>query len=303
MSVRRTRKAMFGAEHNPLTKDVIMSAGTLRLRIAKNKNPKPRKKPGPGQSTSAKSASASMSCERLMRLAKSELDTSMQFEIKAHSMACRSALSFFRAGQALSLVYEKATNEKNWVKLQDDYNIPRTTAWECLELFKRAGSESAVDGFTIAEALKKFKIRQSKKNSAAKATSLVSNQAVCDDSTTAAEGEATDARPPAADDGKTADREGDDAADPAAKLPDDVNDTPETGGPDPSDVEPKAEKEEPTDAPLEAIDAILAWLEILEQAIKETTIEPDSRAELCNKIEKARKFLYRIDRAVKSELI
>lgn len=75
----------------------------------------------------------------------------------------RSTIPTFRAGRALAIAQEKLKADRGWVEWLKAHNISRTTAWEAVELFKRAGSEEAITDMTLTQAKIKFKITRSRK--------------------------------------------------------------------------------------------------------------------------------------------
>jgi hypothetical protein len=70
--------------------------------------------------------------------------------------------SIFQAGRALKLAHDQFTKKRAWGKWLKQQGIPRTSAWEAIELFEQAKTEDAVANLTRVQALKKFGIRKTR---------------------------------------------------------------------------------------------------------------------------------------------
>ena len=68
--------------------------------------------------------------------------------------------SIFQAGRALRLARDYFKETRDWGNWLKQHRIPRTSAWESIELFEKAKTEEAVANLTRNEALKKFGIRK-----------------------------------------------------------------------------------------------------------------------------------------------
>jgi len=82
---------------------------------------------------------------------------------EALQLARRSTVQTFWAGCALLVAHEKLKAERRWVRWLKEHNIPRTSAWEAEELFKRCGSEEAIAGLTLTQAKNKYRITKTVK--------------------------------------------------------------------------------------------------------------------------------------------
>jgi hypothetical protein len=72
----------------------------------------------------------------------------------------RSTVQIFRAGHALSIARRKVKAEKwgEWGRWLATHNLKRTTAWEAIQLYERAGSEDAIANLTPGEAKRQYDI-------------------------------------------------------------------------------------------------------------------------------------------------
>ncbi|MBY0522787.1 MAG: hypothetical protein K2R98_05295 [Gemmataceae bacterium] len=68
--------------------------------------------------------------------------------------------SIFQAGRALKLARDQFLETREWTKWLKAQGIPRTSAWEAIELFEKARVEDAVANLTRSEALRKFGVRK-----------------------------------------------------------------------------------------------------------------------------------------------
>jgi hypothetical protein len=98
--------------------------------------------------------------ERLARYAKTGLDEANRLDREAMVIGRRSTVEIFRVGRALSIARRKVKTEKwgDWGRWLTEHEIKRTTAWEAVELFERAGSEEAIANLTASQAKKKYGI-------------------------------------------------------------------------------------------------------------------------------------------------
>jgi hypothetical protein len=83
---------------------------------------------------------------------------------EATSLGRKSTVQMFRAGRALSLARSKVPAGQGWIECLKIAGIPRTNAWEAMQLFERAGSEEAVSSLTPTEAKHKFGVTKPKRD-------------------------------------------------------------------------------------------------------------------------------------------
>lgn len=101
---------------------------------------------------------------------------------KAKKSAYKATLAIFRAGKWLTLAHERFIDEGRgqWTAFFKENDLPRTTAWEAEELFKRAKSEDAIPQLTPTQAKRQFAVvkeKQAQTPSTAKSVSSVKRQA------------------------------------------------------------------------------------------------------------------------------
>ncbi len=77
---------------------------------------------------------------------------------EASILARRSTAQTYRAGRALSLAKNKLKTLKAWGKWQQEHDLPRTSVWEAVELFRKAPSEEAIEHLTPQKAKEQFGI-------------------------------------------------------------------------------------------------------------------------------------------------
>lgn len=94
--------------------------------------------------------------DALGRYAAAELAESSRLEDEAVGIGRRSAVHLFRAGRALHLARERLKAGGEWCGWQARHGIARTSAWEAIGLFERAGDEATVAGLTISAAKAHF---------------------------------------------------------------------------------------------------------------------------------------------------
>jgi hypothetical protein len=96
--------------------------------------------------------------ERLADYAIKGLEQAKVFEVEANLVARKSTVQLFRAGHALHILQEKLKGDSQWCSWLKEHRIPRTNAWEAIQLFIRAKTESAVTDLTPGEAKQKYGI-------------------------------------------------------------------------------------------------------------------------------------------------
>lgn|GEM_PF-3543975 len=69
-------------------------------------------------------------------------------------------MQIFRSGHALAIARQKVKSERwgEWGRWQEEHNLKRTTAWEAIQLYERAGSEEAIANLTPSQAKRRFGI-------------------------------------------------------------------------------------------------------------------------------------------------
>lgn len=77
----------------------------------------------------------------------------------ARDRLCGVPVSIFQAGLALRLSRDQFKKERAWGKWLKEHGIPRTSAWEAIQLFEKAKTEESVANMTRSQALKKFDVR------------------------------------------------------------------------------------------------------------------------------------------------
>lgn len=78
---------------------------------------------------------------------------------QAESLARKSTIQFFRAGQALHVAHKHFKKKREWSAWLEKVGIARTTAWEAMTLCKKA-SEEEVAIYAKDEALRRFGVRK-----------------------------------------------------------------------------------------------------------------------------------------------
>jgi hypothetical protein len=294
-------------------KDVIMGTRSKQTNGSERaRKPNSRKHIDRAPDTNGESPEASMSVESLMKLGAAEFGEFSRLDEEAMGLARRSTIAFFRAGRAWSLAKGKVS-DRTWGKLLDKHNIPRSSAWEAIELFNRAEQEEAISGMTRAAALKKFDIRQPKKASATSAANNVPDRTDQDDDEPAeADSEEQDERGAADEDEvedenevedddevEDEDEEADDDAD-EDEVEDEDDDADEDEVESDEDEVENDEDESDEDAdqaqpssPLEAMDEVLAWLDTVDRAIAEIDLDLD-HDEFLEKVQQAQDRLVAI---------
>ena len=107
---------------------------------------------------------SSWSLDRLAAYISGKLGESKGFEIQATVLSRKSALAVFRAGRALVIARQKTKEQKvKWTVWLKERNIPRTNAFEAMELFDGAVYRGTIAKFGLTEAKKKFCSPKSKR--------------------------------------------------------------------------------------------------------------------------------------------
>lgn len=94
----------------------------------------------------------------LFEQARSNIKQGNALEARALGFLRKTTLHVFEAGRALDEAQKILKSEKIWCAWCKRYDIPRTTAWETIQLFLRAKEPSAIEGLPITEAKIKFDI-------------------------------------------------------------------------------------------------------------------------------------------------
>jgi hypothetical protein len=124
-----------------------------------------------------------LSLMELGLFAREEIGNYKRWVRKAKKYAFKATLAIFRAGKCLTLAHERLIDEGRgqWTAFLKENDLPRTTAWEAEELFKRAKTEDAVHQLTPTQAKRQFavvKVKQIQTPSTAKRLSSVKKEAV-----------------------------------------------------------------------------------------------------------------------------
>lgn len=93
-------------------------------------------------------------------------------------LAKKSTVEVFRAGQALVLARNQIAKDRAWGKWLKEKGIPRTTAWEAIQLVEKAEKEEAVADLTPPEAFKRFGVRKTRTKAVKTADSTEDNDIV-----------------------------------------------------------------------------------------------------------------------------
>lgn len=104
--------------------------------------------------------------DALGRYVAAELAESARLDGEARDLVRRSAVHLFRAGRALHLARERLKAAGEWCGWQTRHGIARTSAWEAIELYERAGNEEAVAGLAISEAKTQFGVTRGRTEAA-----------------------------------------------------------------------------------------------------------------------------------------
>src|SRR5207248_903675 len=105
---------------------------------------------------------------------------------RAKQSAHKATAAIFRLGRWLSQAHTHLLDagRGEWTAFLAENEIPRTTAWEAEELFRRAKTEEAVSRMTPTEAKRKFKVVPPKKKTTSEPTvhSVKASRATADSS-------------------------------------------------------------------------------------------------------------------------
>jgi hypothetical protein len=98
--------------------------------------------------------------ELLGTYAETGLSEATRFQKESIQLGRRSTVQVFRSGHALSIAQRKVKAEKwgVWGRWLGSHNIKRTTAWEAIKLYQRAGSEEAIAHLMPWEAKRRYGI-------------------------------------------------------------------------------------------------------------------------------------------------
>lgn len=112
-----------------------------------------------------KVADEDLSLKKLGLFAREEFDEYRKWRRRAKKSAHKATLAIFRMGRWLSQANDRLINagRGKWTAFLSENDLPRTTAWEAEELFRRAKTEAAVSKMTPTEAKRKFKVVPPKK--------------------------------------------------------------------------------------------------------------------------------------------
>src|SRR5262249_40437737 len=91
------------------------------------------------------------STDRLAEYVHAKLDEARHVDNMAQQLAKRSSVQVFRAGHALSIVRDRLKVSRAWERWLKEHGIRKTSAWEAIELCRRAQTEEAVKILTITE--------------------------------------------------------------------------------------------------------------------------------------------------------
>jgi hypothetical protein len=96
--------------------------------------------------------------------AQEEFDEYRKWRRRSKKAACKATAAIFRLGRWLSQAHDRLLNDGRgkWTAFLAENEVPRTTAWEAMELFRRAGSEEAVSRMTPTEAKRHFGVVEEK---------------------------------------------------------------------------------------------------------------------------------------------
>lgn len=119
-----------------------------------------------------KVADEDLSLMELGLFAREEFDKYRKWRRRAKKSAHKATAAIFRLGRWLSQAHTHLLNagRGEWTAFLAENEIPRTTAWEAEELFRRAKTEDAVGGMTPTEAKRKFKVVPTKKKATSEPT-------------------------------------------------------------------------------------------------------------------------------------
>lgn len=112
-----------------------------------------------------KVADEDLSLMELGLFAREEFDEYRKWRRRAKKSAYKATAAIFRLGRWLAQAHTHLLDagRGEWTAFLAENDIPRTTAWEAEELFRRAKTEAAVVGMTPTEAKRTFKVVPPKK--------------------------------------------------------------------------------------------------------------------------------------------
>jgi hypothetical protein len=106
----------------------------------------------------------SWSLDQLAQFALTSVAESKRLHVDAACLARKSTVQVFWAGAALTYARPKVEQEgKRWSHWLKERKIPRTNAWEAMELFRLAETVEAVADLTLTQAKRKFKVTKTPK--------------------------------------------------------------------------------------------------------------------------------------------
>jgi hypothetical protein len=98
--------------------------------------------------------------ERLGSYAATSLNEADRLQRESIQLGRRSTVQIFRSGHALAIARQKVKSERwgEWGRWLAEHNIKRTTAWEAIQLYERAGYEEAIANLTPSQAKRRYGI-------------------------------------------------------------------------------------------------------------------------------------------------
>lgn len=103
----------------------------------------------------------------LGELASDSLDEYKRLRGEAKAKAVEATLHIFWAGELLAVAAKRLKKQRGcWTAFLKEHQIGRTTAWEAIELFRKAKSGEAISGLTPTEAKRKFGVVRPKRDKA-----------------------------------------------------------------------------------------------------------------------------------------
>ena len=154
--------------------------------------------------------------DQLGRYAEIGLSEADRLQRESIQLGRRSTVQIFRVGRALSIARQKVPWGE-WERWLTTHNIKKTSAWEAIELYERAGSEEAIANLTPSEAKRRYGIAKSTRRDTQDATRPLDPSS---DFTSQSEDELDDAEPDDADPSDKQDDEPDLPARPPRNLKD-----------------------------------------------------------------------------------
>ncbi len=110
------------------------------------------------------------SIRELFDRALSNLRDASALQARAAGFLRKTTLHVFEAGRALNEACQLLKSEQRWCEWLQQYGIARSTAWEAVELFRRAKKPSAIANLQITEAKIKFGIQKPREKAHGTAT-------------------------------------------------------------------------------------------------------------------------------------